>query len=149
MTNNLVKVVAGVVSAMTVFTVAGAAQAGAQPRFEPDHHVTCFIMAIGPAKDGAASNAPISFGYKVSCTPRPDKRQIEYTLWRRDLKSGNKAPQAFGRTFDTDAEKEEIFFSECSPNGPLWEFYTQVSVLAEHGNIDSDTVDSDPALLTC
>ncbi|MGS2809429.1 hypothetical protein [Nocardia sp. MW-W600-9] len=146
-TNKLVKAVSAMALG-ALFVVPGIGDADAQPQYSQDHHVVCFTMAIGPGKHGPAANTPISFGYKVHCNAAPTVRQIEYILHRKNLATGRDEVQAFGRTYDTTPDKEEIFFSECSGD-TLYEFWTEVNHMAEHANFDSDQVFSDRVLLTC
>ncbi|MGY0497090.1 hypothetical protein ACWZHB_01140 [Nocardia sp. FBN12] len=146
-TNKLIKV-ASVIAFGSLFTVTGVSHADAQPQFTQDHHVVCFTMAIGPGKSGPSARAPISFGYKVNCNTAPTSRHIEYVLHRKNLGTGRNEIQAFGRTYETTAVMEETFFSECSGE-TLYEFWTEVNHMAEHGNTDSDQVFSDHVLLAC
>lgn len=132
---------------LVVASVAAALTGGSAPVAQADH-VTCFVMAIGPSKEIGPSNAPIQFGYKVHCTGRPDGRMIETTLYRKDA-DGKDVPQAVDRAQSTDPDKEETFLFECEIDGQLSEYFTHVSMLGKHANIDHDTSTSDSALLQC
>lgn len=137
-----------------VSTVAAAAVPAACLRVGPaipqaaaSHHVACFIQAIGPAKVGNAGS-PISFGYTVHCTGTPDGRRIDYALKWKDATGEH--TQAQGTTKDIAQDRTETFFSECTPNGRLREYFTQVWMLGGHGvDVDESGDSSDPSLLSC
>lgn len=129
-------------------TIAGTGVASADIEFEPAHHVTCFVQAGGPFKATGGAHPPIGFGYTVSCTDTPDRRNITYTLWRKNLATGEFTAQATGVSKDRDKDKTETFFSECSTDTE-WAFHTQVEMMGGHGTIDYTSDDSDSVLLRC
>lgn len=127
--------------------LAGAFATGTADASPPDYlaadHIGCLVHAIPPSKSGTAANAPIQFGYMVHCTGRPDGRNIEYTLKK------NGSTVAFGSSKETDPDKTEMFFYECSPGGSISQFTTYVAMIGKHVRVDFSEDTTAPVALQC
>ncbi len=128
---------------ITAAPFATCAAEASPPDYLAADHITCFVHAIPPSKSGTAANAPIQFGYTVHCTGRPDGRNIEYVL----NKNGSRV--AFGSSKETDPDKTETFFYECSAGGSISQFTTYVAMIGKHVNVDFSEDTSVPVTLQC
>lgn len=140
-------------AALTIGAVAvtlTAPTAHATPAPQAHDHVTCFIKAIGPFKDGYGSTAPIGYGFKVHCVPHgPMARGITTTLWRKDLSTGKIYKHSDRYDNSRDADKEITYYASCSNASIQYEFHTQAYMDGYNGNFDPVSDDSDSVLLDC